>query len=182
MTGVELTMLAAAAGAGGGLLGAVSSLQQGKAAKESADFQAAQLEQQAGQDLAVAQRAAAEERRKADIVSSNLRAAVGAGGGNLDDPTVSKLDADIAGQGELNALTALYTGKESSISKKTQAEAARVSGRAANKAGKIGAISGLLGATGSVAGGLAGASPGATKDVGKGFSATYITGTAPWKF
>lgn len=125
-------------------VGAISSAAQGRAAQKQADFQAAQLEQRAGQERAQAQRVAEDKRREASILASNLRAAAGASGGGVTDPTVSKLEADIAGQGEYNALAALFNGEEQALSNETQAAAARVSGKTARKAGYLGAASDLL--------------------------------------
>jgi hypothetical protein len=98
-----------------------------KAAKEDAEFEAGQLEARAGQTRATGQRNAAEERRQARLVESALQAR--AGGGGLD-PTVAKLQSDIAGEGEYRALSALYEAEEAAGGMEASASASRRTGRA----------------------------------------------------
>jgi hypothetical protein len=101
-----------------------------KAAKADAEFEAQQLEASAGRDRASGQRRAAEERRQARLVESALQARAGGG----LDPTIVKLQSDIAGEGEYRALAALYEGEESARGKEASAQANRRTGRARGQA------------------------------------------------
>lgn len=94
---------------------------RGEQAAQGSENEAAQLQQQAGQQRASAQREAQEQRRRAAIASSNAQAR--AGGGSTDS-SILGLTGDIAGEGEYNALTAMYEGEERAIGSETQASAA----------------------------------------------------------
>lgn len=122
--------------------------QQGakKAAKADAEFEAQQLESAAGRDRASGQRRAAEERRQARLVESALQAR---SGGGLD-PTIAKLQSDIAGEGEYRALTALYEGEESARGKLASADATRRTGRARGQAADLQSFGTILGGAGSL--------------------------------
>ena len=104
-------------------------------------FEAGQLEQRAGQLRAAGQRSAMDERYRAQLAASALQARAGGGG---SDPTVVKLAADIAGEGEYRALTALYHGENQAVGDEMQASGRRYSGGEARRAGNIGAASSLL--------------------------------------
>lgn len=123
------------------VLSAVGSFEAGQGQKRSMDFQAAQLDQQAGQTRASSQREAAEQRRQATLAQSRLQAVTGGAG---LDPTVVNLSANLAGEGEFRALSALYEGEERAKGMEGQAAAARYQGRQAKAAGTIGAMSSLL--------------------------------------
>jgi hypothetical protein len=128
-------------GAGLSAAGAVAG---GNAQRASADFAGAQLDQQAGQARASSQRAAIEQRRQAQIANSRLQSL--AGGSGLD-PTVVHLAADIAGEGEYRALTALYEGEDSARSMEMKAQAARYEGKMAQKAGYLKAATSIISGT-----------------------------------
>lgn len=113
------------------VLQAGGSIMQGNAANESAQFQAAQLDQQAGQERASSQRSAMEEQRQARLALSRLQNNAGGGGG---DATAVKLAGDIAGEGEYRALTALYNGEERARGMETSAGARRYEGKQAQTA------------------------------------------------
>ena len=112
-------------------ISALSSYQRGKQAEADGEFMGAQQEQQAGQDRAAAQRQAIEDRRQARLAQSRLQALAG-GAGN--DPTVVKLSSDIAGEGELRALTSLYQGEERAKGREVSAQASRIQGDNARSA------------------------------------------------
>lgn len=120
---------------------ALSSISQGGQANADAQFTASQLEQRAGQTRAAGQREAAEQRRQTRLAQSRLQALAGGGG---SDPTVVNLAADIAGEGELRALTSLYGAEERATGDETQAGATRQMGKNARKAGYINAVSSVL--------------------------------------
>jgi hypothetical protein len=128
---------------------------QAKAAKSEAQstqaagqFQATQLRQRAGQERASAQRAAIEERRRGRLARSRARNLAGASGAGADDPTVVGIFGDLAGEGEYNALSQLYSGEEAAKGLELDADvaeseadmlssAALYRGKAARRAGYI---------------------------------------------
>lgn len=125
------------------VLGANGAMQQGSAAQHQAYSQAGQLDAAAGQTRASAQRAAGEQRRQARLAQSALQARAGGGG---SDAGVVALDAGIAGEGELRALTAMFQGEEDARGKEFAATNARASGDAAKKASRTKAFSSILAA------------------------------------
>ena len=98
-----------------------------KAAKEDAAFQAEQLRQRAAVSRAAGQRSAEEQRRQSRLIESAIQARAGGGG---MDPTVVKLMADVAGEGEYRALSALYEGETGAFGDEARAAAAMRTGRA----------------------------------------------------
>jgi hypothetical protein len=123
------------------VLNAYSGYEQGASRDRSAGFEAVQLEQRAGQYRAAGQRAAMEERRRAELAGSALQARAGGGG---SDPTVVKLASDIAGEGEYRALAALYGAEERAVGDEMNAEGRRYSGKDARRAGRIAAGTALI--------------------------------------
>lgn len=107
--------------------------------KNAADFEAAQLEQQAGQTRASAQRQAIEQRRQSAIASSRALAVAGASGAGALDPTVVDLMAGIESAGDYSARVALFEGNEVAIGRETAASSRRYGGDQALQAGKTNA-------------------------------------------
>ena len=128
---------------GGTLLSARGTYERGKTANEAAKFQAAQMEQLSGQQIAASQRHAADESRSARYLQSRalaLAAASGAGtGGSAQD-----IIANIAKEGAYRSALALYEGNEAARQSRLRAAAARYSGAAAARAGRTGAFTTLL--------------------------------------
>lgn len=116
----------------------------GSAANTSAEFQAAQLTQAAGQSRASSQRLAMELRRQGRLKGSKALAIAAAGGGGASDPTIVDLLADIAAEGEFAALTALFEGSETAAGQELQAAGLRQTGATKEKAGKFAAFTTLL--------------------------------------
>ena len=75
-------------------------------------FEAKQLRQNAGQEVAASQRAALEERRQANLVASRQLALAAASGAGASDPTVVQMIARTAREGSYRASVALYGGEE----------------------------------------------------------------------
>lgn len=125
----------------GTVLSAGGSIYQGTKAKKAADSEAAQLEYAAGQQRAASQRTAEEQRRQARLAISRTQAVAGGGG---SDQTVVDLVGDMAGEGELRALTALYEGDDRAFGMERQAEARRREGKAARTAGYTRAVASVL--------------------------------------
>lgn len=139
-----LPVIAAVAAIGGAGISAAGSIQQGNQARRLGNYQAAQLNQQAGQDQATAQRVAEGQKLQADLAASRAKTLIGAGGGKISDPTVVDILGDIQGQGEYNSMSALFNGTERANNANDQAAAARYSGNQAFQAGQIKAGSDVL--------------------------------------
>lgn len=129
--------------AGGTILGARS---EAKALKKEAQ----QLEIQAGTERAISQRSAMEERRQARLVASRGLAVAAASGGGADDPTVVNMLANIEGEGEYRALTALYNGEEEARGLEGQAKARRKEAKNVKTASYFKAASTILSAGSSM--------------------------------
>lgn len=125
-------------------LSVYSSIQQGKAQQQQANLLAAQKEKDANQANVEAQAEAANERRKAKLVRSRALAVAGASGAGVDDPTVNKILTGIETEGEMNALSSLYSGEYLASSLRSGADATRSSGAAAKNAGYMSAASTAL--------------------------------------
>lgn len=145
----QLATIATIVSIGGSVLSGLGQMQAGKAANVNAKFQAAQMEQQAGQEKATSQRVAIEERRRAAIAGSNAQAAAASSGGGATDPTVLNIMGGLAGQGEYNALTALFEGEEKARGLNLQATSTRMQGKQAKKAGMISGFSTIIGGSGN---------------------------------
>ena len=149
--------------AAGLLSGVAGNMQAGKEAKKQGErvralgeFEAAQLEQNAGQQIAAAQRAGMEEERKFDLMQSRALALAAASGGGASDPTVIKIISDLAGEGAYRKSVALYQGEENARQMRLAAVARRMEGEAgfqggvsAQRAYNINAASGALSGAGS---------------------------------
>lgn len=131
---------------GGSLLGAAGTIIGANDEARQLHSQAEQIEIQAGLDRASSQRAAIDERRQAKRVSSRALALAAASGGGASDPTVVNNLADIAGEGEYRALTALYNGEEEARGKEFEAANRRKEAKNVKKAAKFKAAGQILGA------------------------------------
>lgn len=81
-------------------------------ARVEAQFEADQLNQNAGQAIAAGQAAAKEQMRQARLVQSRAIAVAAAGGGGVSDETIMRLISRQAGEGAYRAAVALYGGEE----------------------------------------------------------------------
>lgn len=110
--------------------------QQGEAAQAAANFEAAQLDQAAGQQVAAAQRTALEQRRRAALIVSRGLAVAAASGAGASDPTVANLLADVEGEGAYRAGVALYEGEERARQLTLGADAKRFEGEIMRQGGR----------------------------------------------
>lgn len=110
-------------------------------AKQSAKFEARQLEQQAMADRAASQRAANEERRRARRLYSTALARAAASGGGVDNANVSKILSEIDAEGEYRALSQQWKGETVAMGREMQARTRRREGSAAQVAGALRGIS-----------------------------------------
>ena len=141
---VPLQIAGSLLSAGGTILGANSE------AKELRR-EAAQLEVQAGQERATSQRQSIEERRQARLASSRALAIAAASGGGSDDPSVVNAIANIEGEGEYRALTALYEGNVQADDTVRQAQARRREAKNVKRASLFKAVGSILGAGSTLA-------------------------------
>lgn len=128
---IPLALMAASTAlqAGGTIIGSSAQSRELK-------YEAAQLDQQAGQERASSQRGAMEQRRQARLLQSRALARAAATGG-ASDPTVVNILARLEGEGEYRALTALYEGEERARSAEMQAKARRKEAKNVKRAGLI---------------------------------------------
>ena len=124
--------------------------EKGQRTQIAREYEAKQLEQQAGQEIASSQRAASEERRRARIIASRSLALAAASGAGASDTTVSNLLADIEGEGAYRASLALYQGEESARKLRMGADGKRYEGQAAADGADIKASAYDLEAAGTV--------------------------------
>lgn len=122
---------------GGSIL---SSMKQAKALKA----EAGQYRRKAGLERASAQRDAMEQQRQARLLESRALAVAAASGGGASDPTVVNTIANIAGEGEYRALTALYNGEEQALGLEAEATARIKEAKNVKTAGFINAASTLF--------------------------------------
>lgn len=119
------------------IFGGLSHIQSGVSAKRAADFQAAQIRQNAGQVQASAQREAANVDRQAQYVASAALASAAASGGGASDPTVVNLIARNASEMAYRKSVALYEGDDKARAMALQAAATEYSGKAAKAQGVV---------------------------------------------
>lgn len=120
-----------------GLAEPVGHIFEGREAKKAAKKEARQLRRRAGLRRASGQRAANEERRDARYLASTARARAAAGGGNLADPTLVNIFADIEAEGEYNALSRLWDAEEMALGDEAAAKARKREGRTAEIMGYL---------------------------------------------
>lgn len=96
--------------------------------RAAAQFEAAQLEQQAGQEEAASQRTVFEEGRTSKLVQSRALALAAASGGSASDPTVVKIISGIASEGAYRQNLAIYQGEEKARQLRLAAKADIMSG------------------------------------------------------
>lgn len=111
----------------------MGTLQQGQAAKASANFEGKQRERQAAEERAAGQREAIGKRNEADRLISRGKALAASSGAGVVTPSILDIYGDAAGEGEYNAQTALYGGESRARGQIDAANAARFKGKAAYK-------------------------------------------------
>lgn len=113
---------------GGQFLSAFSHIRAGRAERQAAAFEAAQLRESAGQAQAAGQYAAADAALRSKLVASRALAVAAASGGGASDPTVVSAIAGVAGEGAYRQALALYQGDERARELLTSADAAEYRG------------------------------------------------------
>ena len=128
----------------GGLMQYSGARDAGRAASVAAEYEAAQLTQNAGQAQAASQRKAAEERRKSRLVQSAALARAAMSGG-ASDPTVVDIIGDIAQEGAYRSALALFEGDDAARAMRNKAAGVRYTGDATQRAYKTQANTALFG-------------------------------------
>ena len=158
-----MSWVAIGVGAAGLLIGVAGNVQAGREAKKQGEriralgeFEAAQLEQNAGQQIAAAQRSGMEEERKFELMQSRAIALAAASGGGASDPTVVKIISDLAGEGSYRKSIALYQGEENArqmrlaaVARRMEGEAGFAGGASAQRAYNISAVGGAVSGAGN---------------------------------
>jgi len=116
----------------GRLRGGQAAEERGEADSIAALFEASQLEQLAGQEEAVGQRRALEERRLGRLRSSRALARSAASGGGVATNIIADLDA----QADFLARLALFGGKDRARLRRTQAQIKRFEAKSSRRAGR----------------------------------------------
>lgn len=147
-----LPIIAAVATIAGSVVSASGTLAAGKAAQQSANYEAQQLDVEAKNKQAEAQIEAGEYKRKKDLALSNLQANAAASGFSATDPTSLALADEIARYGTFQEQLAQYGGTSTRAGLEAQAEGRRVSGKAARAGASYSAAGTILGGISSVAG------------------------------
>lgn len=111
----------------GGEEAAAAAQRNAAARRKQAEFQAAQLEQNAGQEIAASQRDKLEQDRQTRLVASRALVLAAANGG-ASDPGVVRIIAGINGEGAYRAGVALYQGEEKARQMRMNASALRYQG------------------------------------------------------
>lgn len=124
----QLNAVATGAEAGGAIVGGLSHIQFGQQAQQSAEYQAEQLRQNAGQTMASSQRSAFDVDRQAQYTASSALATAAASGGGASDPTVVNLIARNAGEFAYRKAVALYQGDDRARLMGMQADAKEFEG------------------------------------------------------
>lgn len=91
----------------------------------AAQYQAAQLDQNAGQAIAASQLQSAEQQRQARLMTSRALAVAAASGGGASDPTITHIISNIAGEGAYRGAVALYQGEDRARLLRMEAEGKR---------------------------------------------------------
>lgn len=99
-----------------------------KARKAAAEFEAQQLEQNAGQVISASQRQAFETTRTGKYTASRALAVAAASGGGASDPTVMNTISQLASETAYRRSLDLYQGEERARQLRLSASAARMTG------------------------------------------------------
>lgn len=138
---------------GGTALSAIGTMQQGKAQKRMAEFEAKQMEANAKKVEAAGAQDAIEKRRQTELMLSRAQAAAGATGFSAVSPDVLSILGGISQEGDRAFQTELFNSRDQANQMRAQAGATRYSGAIAKKASTVSALAtGISGA--ADAGGL----------------------------
>lgn len=117
---------------------------QGKAAKRAGEATSRQYLKRAKQEEEHGAREAIEIRKQGKALRGNAKVAMVASGGSTDDVGAIKLDADLAGVVDYNAMAAIFEAHETAKQSRESARVARAGGQAASAAANRSAEATLL--------------------------------------
>ncbi|WP_050465099.1 hypothetical protein [Herbaspirillum autotrophicum] len=140
-TGAELAAYAAFAAAA---VGTYSAIEQGNAAKDQKDYQAAQAQADADAAAAQSEVEANQIRKSVQKQRAQARAALAESGVNVDVGTAELVQSDIEQEGEKDALTTIYNGTTKKRQLLAQAQGLTIAGANAQNAGYFNAGSSAL--------------------------------------
>lgn len=129
----------------GGVVQAGGDLRAGRAQQQAANYEAAQLDIKAKEEMAAAQLDAQQLRRNKELALSTLQARSAASGFSATDPTTLDLAGEIQEYGTLQEQLALYGGKSRRAGIEAQAEGQRAGGSAAAQGSGYSAFGSILG-------------------------------------
>lgn len=118
----------------GGMKQAAGIASAGRAEQAQQQYLAKQMEQQAGQERASAQRSMIEANRKRDLALSRARAVSASGGGSASD--ILDILTGIESEGEYERQAAIFQGEEAAVGLEHRAAVSRFEGDQAYKAAK----------------------------------------------
>ena len=140
-----LSAIATIASLAGTAVSAVGTIAAGRAQKQAADHQAAQLDVRAKEERATAQQKALEVARERRLALSRLQARAAASGFGATDPTILDLAGETAAYGTLRQQIARYGGEARAADLTASAEGARARGSAALQNAGFNAAGTILG-------------------------------------
>ena len=130
-----MAFLAAAIPYIGTILGVAGKARSAKAARKQGrqllalrNEQAVDIERQAVEVKAIAQRQAIDEQEKAELLISRAQAVAAASGGSATDQTVLDVMSDIEGEGAYRAAMAMYQGEREAETLRQEAKYTRAGG------------------------------------------------------
>lgn len=118
--------------------------------KLGADYAAAQLDVNAGQQEAASQVGATEQQRQGELGLSRIQALAAMQGGSTNDPTVVGIRGRMMAEAAYRSSLELYKGAEAARGMRAQAEATRYMGNATMADANAAKFAGDLAATSSV--------------------------------
>lgn len=145
-----LSAIATIASLAGTAVSAIGTIAAGRAQKQAADHQAAQLEVDAKQERAKAQQEALAIARKKRLELSRIQARAAGSGFGAADPTVLDLTGEVAQYGTLSQQFARYGGEVRGEDLKASAAGVRAQGAAALQRSTFNAAGTILGGVSSM--------------------------------
>jgi len=146
-----MTMTAMGATALGTVMSASGTIAGGQAAQTSANFKAAQLDQNAAGAIASGQRTMFDTQTKARLAGSTATARAGASGVNAGTGSAVADVGQIAKRGSYLAATDLWRGENTATGLENEAAGIRYSGNAAEEGADLSAAGTIAGGAGSMA-------------------------------
>ena len=141
-------LLASLVGTG---VSAAGTIAAGSAQEAAAEFEAKQLDAAAKEETAAAQREAAEKRREREFITSRQQAVAASSNLGALDETVVDLAGDVVQEGAYQEGMIRYGGEQRASGRRAQAQASRLSGKAAKTGSYFSAAGTIMGGLGSFA-------------------------------